>query len=530
MDELTNALSQNLSLSKTMNIPLTELQATGAHWTKAWLVTIWHGDHLNPNHLIRSLLTKWKLHKKVDIIRVSHNKYACKIYNKDEEKRIEDGQPWQVLNCLILMEKYSPPTDPESVVFKRIPQWITFKGLLLQHFNVNTIRFIASAVGYVRQVLPKKQRRNHRGASLGSSPWVGHDQHNCNFQFEVDLIGPALIETLAEFNNDDEGEALQEPWPHHVIGPTHQLFGPTQQERDLGLNADSLAQILQIVREVIQENNSLSDKQAFGVVGSWANNGLVSRSEAAIFSQTKPITPSPTITDQYSTHHLPFTSPITSSPKSKNEQFPKNPRQTALIIRENSDAETPTPRRRGRPLGARNKVSKSKLTASDKGKGKMVIEEVEETRKSKKKRKIEEILGMESEMVSYIPESTISNVPPLIGFQESLVASDQEALDIVMNLLVRPSIANLLVSHGLMSPDILHFIPSEPQQLTNPSPISAHPGPAHPGPFFNETEGYITRDNFGGTEVRGSHSNADQNSNGLLYCNLLTSASDCSNK
>ncbi|KAF5187366.1 sieve element occlusion b [Thalictrum thalictroides] len=371
MDELTNALSQNLSLSKTMNIPLTELQATGAQWTKAWLVIIWHGDHLNPNHVIRSLLTKWKLHKKVDIIRVSHNKYACKIYNKDEEKRIEDGQPWQVLNCLILMEKYSPPTDPESVVFKRIPQWITFKGLLLQHFNVNTIRSIASAAGYVRQVLPKKNlpktAEGYRAQVRvdiykplvwgtfvntieGTDIWVdfkynnlpgmycnlclrvGHDQHNCNFQFEVDLIGPALIQTLDEFNNDDEGEALQEPWPHHVIGPTHQLFGPTHQERDLGLNAESLAQILQIVREVIQENNSLSDKQAFGVVGSWANNGLVSRSEAAIFSQTKPTTPSPTITHQYSTHHLPFTSPITSSPKPKNEQFPKNPRQTALII------------------------------------------------------------------------------------------------------------------------------------------------------------------------------------------------------
>ncbi|KAF5178030.1 hypothetical protein FRX31_032389 [Thalictrum thalictroides] len=221
----------------------------------------------------------------------------------------------------------------------------------------------------------------------------------------------ALNEPPEENDEDNEGETLQEPCPHPLLGP-HLVLGPIHNERELGLNAESLAQILAIVKEVTQGNNHISDTQAFGVVGSWADNGLVPLDE------------------------------------------------------------TTTVRRRGRPLGAKNKGTKT-----------------------------------------------------IIGFQESLIASDEEGLDIVMNLLARPFIANLLMAHGVLVPDILNFIPIEPQPIPKPSPISTHSGP-----FSNEIEGYVTRDTFGGTEVRGLSSHIDQNSNGLIYCNLLTSASDCSNK
>ncbi|KAF5176076.1 hypothetical protein FRX31_034338, partial [Thalictrum thalictroides] len=54
------------------------------------------------------------------------------------------------------MEKLSTRTDPNTVVFKRIPLWMTFEGLLLQHMSAKTVKCIAEASGRVKEVLPKK--------------------------------------------------------------------------------------------------------------------------------------------------------------------------------------------------------------------------------------------------------------------------------------------------------------------------------------------------------------------------------------
>ncbi|KAF5201586.1 hypothetical protein FRX31_008827 [Thalictrum thalictroides] len=54
------------------------------------------------------------------------------------------------------MEKLSTPTNPNIVVLKRIPLWMTFEGLILQHMSVKTVKSIAVASGRVREVLSKK--------------------------------------------------------------------------------------------------------------------------------------------------------------------------------------------------------------------------------------------------------------------------------------------------------------------------------------------------------------------------------------
>ncbi|KAF5201888.1 hypothetical protein FRX31_008526 [Thalictrum thalictroides] len=54
------------------------------------------------------------------------------------------------------MERFSPPTKPETVVLDKIPLWVNFHGLLLEHLNRTTVQRIASAVGVVGIILPEE--------------------------------------------------------------------------------------------------------------------------------------------------------------------------------------------------------------------------------------------------------------------------------------------------------------------------------------------------------------------------------------
>ncbi|KAF5201587.1 hypothetical protein FRX31_008828 [Thalictrum thalictroides] len=38
---------------KATHIPLSELRQNGAIWVDAWVITLWHGEHLNPTHVSR---------------------------------------------------------------------------------------------------------------------------------------------------------------------------------------------------------------------------------------------------------------------------------------------------------------------------------------------------------------------------------------------------------------------------------------------------------------------------------------------
>ncbi|KAF5182825.1 hypothetical protein FRX31_027588, partial [Thalictrum thalictroides] len=47
------------------------------------------------------------------------------------------------------------PTNPDSVILDKIPLWICFDGLLLEHYNRITGGRVASAAGSVVSILPE---------------------------------------------------------------------------------------------------------------------------------------------------------------------------------------------------------------------------------------------------------------------------------------------------------------------------------------------------------------------------------------
>ncbi|PIA55027.1 hypothetical protein AQUCO_00800039v1 [Aquilegia coerulea] len=113
--------------------------------------------------------------------------------------------------------------------------------------------------------------------------------------------------------------------------------------------------------------------------------------------------------------------------------------QAAVTISENPS--TDSRRRRGRPLGAKNKCPK--LGTVDKGKEKVVNDGSSQVGK---KRKILDILEMESSMIPYVHEPPSRHV-------FDIPRPDQKSLDQVLSLLLRPSIAHHF------SPQILNYIP-----------------------------------------------------------------------
>ncbi|KAF5182171.1 hypothetical protein FRX31_028241 [Thalictrum thalictroides] len=158
----------------------------------------------------------------------------------------------QVMNCLIVMERFSSPTKPETVVLDKIPLWVNFYVLLLEHLNKTTVQRIASVVGVVgiillEEGLPKNDedfRANVKidinqplksGAYVESIEreisWVsfrypnkptlhctkcgrvGHQKHNCNFTKD---------EKQCKKSGEKMNQQLmgQDSWPHEHVDDT----------------------------------------------------------------------------------------------------------------------------------------------------------------------------------------------------------------------------------------------------------------------------------------------------------------------
>ncbi|KAF5182805.1 hypothetical protein FRX31_027607 [Thalictrum thalictroides] len=162
----------------------------------------------------------------MDMIRVGNNKFVCRIHMSDDLERVVAGQPWQIMGCIVLIEAFSSPTSLDSVVFNRVPLWFCFKGLQLEHFSLDTVRYIATEidVGQVINVLPdrglpdsidgfriqvwhdiskpllkgivvntlmngniwvKIKYNNLPGMNCKRCMFLGHNQHNCHAHLQV---------------------------------------------------------------------------------------------------------------------------------------------------------------------------------------------------------------------------------------------------------------------------------------------------------------------------------------------------------
>ncbi|KAF5175826.1 hypothetical protein FRX31_034587 [Thalictrum thalictroides] len=120
----------------------------------------------------------------------------------------------------------------------------------------------------------------------------------------------------------------------------------------------------------------------------------------------------------------------------------------------------------GRPPGAPNKKGKAKINLTE-----------DNQNLSSKKRKIQEILVMERDMIPYCPNTSIVQPETQILQQQPTIfhpsmVSDSDALDLVMNFIVRTTLASLLVNNGIVTPTILNFINTLPiTNHTNPSTV-----------------------------------------------------------
>ncbi|KAF5196352.1 hypothetical protein FRX31_014061 [Thalictrum thalictroides] len=154
---ITNGIQDTLTLpDEIIHIPLEELQSNGSQWKNAWIFTLWKGEHLNPSQVIHAVQMKLKIsNEKRDMAHVAPNKFVCKIHAKDDDEKVHIGQPWQVMNCLIIMKRFSSPTKSEAVVLDRIPLRLCFQGLLLEHLNKNIVQRVVSIAGIVGLILPE---------------------------------------------------------------------------------------------------------------------------------------------------------------------------------------------------------------------------------------------------------------------------------------------------------------------------------------------------------------------------------------
>ncbi|KAF5181646.1 hypothetical protein FRX31_028767, partial [Thalictrum thalictroides] len=543
-----------------MTIPLSELRENGAIWKDAWVFTLWHGDHLNAGHVTRSVKMKWKITGYFDVGRIGLNKFVCRLHTAEDIERVQNGQPWQVLGCLILMEKFSTPTDPDTIVFKRIPLWMTLEGLKLQHMSAKTVKGIATAAGRVRKVLPKKflprtaegYRAQVRidiyqpvvwetdvntiegtdvtisfkynnlphGLYCNTCLRVGHNQNNCNFDHEVKIMGPAMIEPPEE-------EQENHVWPHqNRDAQNHNMyFGP-----DLNRNGPIHGP------EIMNEDEATSNLRCHKGMQIWTDAGLIDQSELNNYQQAQLNKTSLTATEiekEFLIANDKFTQEGSSSSPLPSRPPPSLYVQGSLQINEASSPETTQRRRgRGRPPGAPNK---------NKGKSKLTLTEMD-TNFSSKKRKVQEILAMEYDMIQYTPPPSL--VQPALQvphYQQPLIhpslVNDNDALDLIMNFMVRPSIASLLVTNGIVTPNILDFIATLPDPTQTNSQLHVLEGPYAHGNVVHETnigyfaddigntiQEFMTTGPSGGAEFRTNLYETDPNGNGTLECILLSTS------
>ncbi|KAF5198628.1 hypothetical protein FRX31_011785, partial [Thalictrum thalictroides] len=145
-------------------------------------------------------------------------------------------------------------------------------------------------------------------------------------------------------------------------------------------------------------------------------------------------------------------------------------RKTPLVIREGGTMSTHRRGSGGRPLGAKNRTNKKGITY----KGKEVITSSQDERKeATKKRKVMEIISMEAAM---IPNTFEPNTPSQTHQQTQNRTPQNIKSDPKFFEMIRPIVANDLFQLGLLSPEIIKFIPNHyfDQDLAQPTAISTN--------------------------------------------------------
>ncbi|KAF5180636.1 hypothetical protein FRX31_029776 [Thalictrum thalictroides] len=426
INDLTESIQTNLTiLKRVMRIPLEQLRINGALWMHAMIISLWNGDHLNPNHVIRQIKLRWKVGERMSMVRVGHNRFVCKIHDVDDLERVETLQPWQIMGCIVLIEPFSTPMNPCDVVFTRIPLLIRFPNLTLEHMSAETVHLLAEDAGVVIEVLPHDGSLPRTAEGFRANIWA-------------DIHKPLLRGTYA--NTLHSGDV----WVKiaYINLPSLNYEGG------------------HVYDQAIQELGSeVVDQVCDQTIQLWAQEGLIDQSEEYNYMCAKgPLDldlnnlgpellvslPQPTPHNEDVLQPIPLNIDVALI-------FAQQP----LIIRDVQ--ETPiTHQRRGRPPGSRNKNQKSNWVA----KGKWKVNE-EETIIGKK-RKILEIMATEGSIPDP-PEPPLSQQRIHESFAPP--TPDLQTLDLILHLLHQPDIATHLAAFGILTPQTLDFINNQNQNL-----------------------------------------------------------------
>ncbi|KAL5723014.1 hypothetical protein ACHQM5_006460 [Ranunculus cassubicifolius] len=87
---------------------------------------------------------------------IGTNLFTLHFQLHEEQKRILDQQPWQISGLLLVLKEIQENQNPRYIELSQVPIWFNFSGLYFEHYDQDTIRDIAKAVGTVLCVEPKQ--------------------------------------------------------------------------------------------------------------------------------------------------------------------------------------------------------------------------------------------------------------------------------------------------------------------------------------------------------------------------------------
>ncbi|KAF5199757.1 hypothetical protein FRX31_010658, partial [Thalictrum thalictroides] len=501
-----------------LQIPIAILQENGNQWNHSLIFTLLDGGHHNPNHVMRSVKIKWKIIEVCDMVRAGHNRFICRFSNVNDQERIEEQQPWVVLGSLILMETFSTGMVAANITFERLPLWMSFRGLELEHLHSNTVRFIGEVAGVVTNVLPVGviprtaerfqvlvnvnvneplvQGRFVNTLSNGDV-WVAFRYNNLPtlFYSSCNRLGHTANHqannTMATLPDERIQSRQLILWPHEQANvdnqaTVHARVEPHrdhyQQDEDVNLGPDLMDHNCSHQGPKNRLVSLISSELAFSA----RPTAFAKPASLPTVGQSPTTSPTtiyfkPTATTLNITQAQPTTTTLPSQLRPRQLQQP-------LRIQEPSPDTTPPPHRgRGRPPGSTTKNKKA--NQNEKCKGKMPSDEAESKPLKSKKRKI-----LNAESASSTTPYILEPPPTFIPRRNTIIAATNgtfDNLDLISQMYANTILTNLLIQQGALNPRVLQTLVANTfesnlnQPLPTPNWNPSSPNSTLQGPYHN---------------------------------------------
>ncbi|KAF5174936.1 reverse transcriptase [Thalictrum thalictroides] len=113
-------------------------------------------NQLDTYKLLQHIPYKWNLSEgRLHISVIGSNLFVMGFKRYDDLKRILNEQPWEIDSHLLILKEFDNNQNPRNIEFTYVPLWFYFEGLCYEHYNQESIKHIAKAVGTVLSVDPE---------------------------------------------------------------------------------------------------------------------------------------------------------------------------------------------------------------------------------------------------------------------------------------------------------------------------------------------------------------------------------------